>query len=594
MNTHDAMPIRAVQAMTARQLPESRSDSFEECLRFPDVPRLALDQLLLQLRDRADDVLATQGRLRGLLRANAVLASDLSLPSLLERLVEEACGLLQAQYAVIVVMGANDRMDELVQVGMPASLLSKVQGHPSWRDISELLAPNSTVGDARHETSYESATLDGPGTADFLQRAVRVGEKVYGRLYLRKQTGVVFTDEDEQIATALAVTAGAAMANASLFNESEQRHRWVVAANDLSNDLLSSESSRPLDMVCRHAMYAARADFATLTLPDQTYAAGVASGAEPLVGDTLSHVAELQRDAQLTMSTSEPILRNDYGDDDPPLVGDVRVGSVMVVPLVAGDHTGGALTLGRVAGSAEFSEADLTMAAAFATQAAVALAFNTTRRVELQVAKLEDRERIAMDLHDHVVQELFAVGMGLEALSKSMDDAEQSTRVERYVSSVNNTISMIRTRIFQLQSDHQDAEGLRTQVLQLVDAQTEHLGYHPQVRFSGSVDAGAALADDILAVVAEGLSNCARHARATAVTVLVANHGGMLTVTITDDGIGIGTTTRSSGLRHMRRRAERHSGTCTLSTPAAGGTQVTWTARLDPAPAALSTQRTPL
>lgn len=568
--------------MMARRRRESRSSSLREGLNFPDVPRLALDQLLEQLRDRADDVLATQGRLRGLLRANAVLASDLSLPSLLESLVGEARGLLQARYAVIVVMGANDRLDELVQVGMPASLLSKIEGHPSWREISKLLAPAAAAGEEQPETSYDSGALDGLGGTDFLERAVRVGEKVYGRLYLRKRTGAVFTDEDEQIATAFAFTAGVAMANASLLNESEQRHRWVVAASGLANDLLSNRPGQPLKMVCRYAMRAAHADFATLTLPDQTYAAGVASGAGPLADGTLSHSAELQRDVQRTVDTGEPMLRNDYGDDHPSLAGDVRLGSVMVVPLVAGDHAGGALTLGRVAGGTEFSEADLAMATAFATQVAVALAFNTARRVELRVARLEDRDRIAMDLHDHVVQELFAVGMGLEGLSKSMDDPEQSTRVRRYISSLDNTISMIRTRIFQLQSDRHDRGGLQTRLQELAAAQTEHLSYDPQVRFFGLIDGAVdeALTDDILAVTAEALSNCARHAHATSVTVLISNCDGVLTVTITDDGVGIGTATRSSGLRHMRRRAERHGGTCTLTTPTTGGTRVTWTAAL--------------
>ncbi|GAA1430447.1 two-component system sensor histidine kinase [Microlunatus lacustris] len=551
------------------------------------MPRLALDQLLEQLRDRADDVLATQGRLRGLLRANAVLASDLSLPSLLQSVVEEARVLLQAQYAAIVVMGANDRMDELVQVGMPASLLSRVQAHPSWREISEMLGPVAAAGEEQAETSYAAAMPHRPGAADHLERVVRVGDKIYGRLYLRKPTGAVFTEEDEEIATALAATAGVAMANASLLRESEQRHRWVVAASSLADELVADEPERPLEMVCNHALDAARADFATLTLPDDTHTAVVAAGEGPLAGETISHVGELRADARRTLRTGRPLVRNDYGDDHPPLAGNVRVGSVMMVPLMAGDHVEGALTVGRVAGEAEFSEADLTMAAAFATQAAVALAFNTARRVERRLARLEDRDRIAMDLHDHVVQELFAVGMGLEALSKGIVDPEQSTRIRRHISSLNTTIGMIRTRIFELQSDGQEPGGLQPRLLQLIDAQTEHLGYVPQLHFSGPLDgaAGQTLTDDVLAVTAEALSNCARHAHATSVTVLVARRDGLLTVTITDNGVGIGTATRSSGLGHMRRRAERHGGTCTFDTPSAGGTRVTWTARLDLSPA---------
>ena len=583
MSVDDLTPMRHPMGAFPPHVDEHRSETAASGLASPSSAPLALDQLLVQLRGRAGDMLATLGRLRGLLRANAVLASDLSLPSLLESLVEEACDLLQARYAAIVVMGANDRMDEIVQVGMPASLLGKVQGHPSWREISNLLAPDLSDGEEQPETNYGAAALDGPAPTDFLDLPVSVGRKVYGRLYLRKRAGEVFTDEDEQFVTALAATAGVALANASLFKESEQRHRWLVAASGLADELLSCDTERPLELVCQYAMRAARADFATVTLPDQSSAAHAAAATGLLAEETLSHYAELRRDAGQTLRTGKPTLVNNYGDDDDPGVADVRVGSVMVVPLAAGDHTEGALTLGRVAGGTEFTDADVAMTAAFATQAAVALAFNAARRTELRLARLEDRDRIAMDLHDHVVQELFAVGMGLEGLAKGIDDAEQKGRVGGYVSSLNNTISMIRTRIFQLQPERHDPGGLQTQILELAEAQTEHLGYAPQLHFAGPIDAvvDERLADDVLAVTAEALSNCARHAQATAVHVLVTARDGSLILTITDNGRGIGgAAKRSSGLSHLSRRAERHHGTCAITTPTTGGTRVTWTARL--------------
>lgn len=551
-------------------------------LAFVDVPRLALDQLLEQLRDRAGDVLATQGRLRGLLRANAVLASDLSLPSLLESLVEEARDLLQARYAAIVVMGANDRMDALVQVGMPAALLAKVQGHPSWRQISDLLAPDAAeAGEEQPKSSYGSASPAEPAATGFLELPVRVGTKMYGRLYLRKGVGAAFTYEDEQIVTALAATAASALANASLFNESEQRQRWLVAASGLADELLSREPVRPLETVCQYGMRAAHADFAMVTLPDHTYAAGVAASAAVLGHETLSHFVELRRDAQLTLHTGKPMLVNDYGDDDAPTEADVRVGSVVVVPLAAGEHTEGALTVGRVAGSTEFTDADLAMTAAFATQATVTLALNAARRTELR-KRLEDRDRIAMDLHDHVIQELFAVGMGMEGLSTLIENPEQSARVVGYVRSLNNTISAIRMRIHQLQPNRHEPGQLQMQILELCAGQTEQLGFAPQLHFAGSPEVAVdeALADDVLAVTREALSNCARHAHASTARVSFTTTDGLLTLTITDNGLGIGAATPLSGLSHLRRRAERHSGTLTVTSPKKGGTRLTWTAHL--------------
>ena len=582
MSSEDLTPKRVPLAAVPPQDATEPVKAPELGLNFADLPRLALDQLLEQLRDRAGDVLATQGRLRGLLRANAVLVSDLSLPSLLESLVEEARDLLEAQYAAIVVMGANDRMGELVEVGMPAALRDKVQGHPPWREISALLAPDVADGEEPSETRYGSASIGGPPPTAFFELPVQMGSKVYGRLYLRKQDDAVFTEEDEQLITAFAATAAVALANASLFEESEQRHRWLSAATGLADDLMSRGTVGPLALVCQHAMRAADADFATITLPDQTYAAGVTAATDLLADETLSHFKEMRRDAQLTSRTGKGMLVSHYGDDVGPVEADVRVGSVMVVPLAAGDHAEGALTLGRVAGKAEFSEADLAMTGGFATQAAVALAFDATRRTELHVARLEDRNRIAMDLHDHVIQELFAVGMGLENLSAVLEDSGQSARVGGYINSLNHTISTIRTRIFQLQPDRHDPGGLQTQILELADSLTEQLGYAPQLHFAGSIDASVDmdLTDDILAVTREALSNCARHAHASAVTVLVTNRGGVVTLTITDDGVGLGTSSRSSGLSHMRRRAERHDGTLITTTPETGGTRLTWTAHL--------------
>jgi signal transduction histidine kinase len=154
--------------------------------------------------------------------------------------------------------------------------------------------------------------------------------------------------------------------------------------------------------------------------------------------------------------------------------------------------------------------------------------------------------------------------------------------VASYISSLNNTISTLRTRIFQLQADQHDPAGLQRQLLDLADAQADQLGYAPQLHFAGLIDSAvdADLADDIVAVTREALSNCARHARASSVRVVVINEARLLTVTITDDGVGVGAATRSSGLSHLRRRAERHHGTFTVTTPEAGGTRLAWTARL--------------
>jgi signal transduction histidine kinase len=283
-----------------------------------------------------------------------------------------------------------------------------------------------------------------------------------------------------------------------------------------------------------------------------------------------------------TIRTSTPMLLTGQGvdrrtrhADDSPLAG-----PSMVVPLLAGTHTRGAVTIGRDVGRDEFTGADLDMAGSFGTHAAVALALAEARDTQISDARLDDHDRIAFDMHDHVMGELFALGMGLQGLAAAVHNPTHAARINTYVDTLDRVISTIRTTIFQLQPHRHDPAGLQTRILGIADAHTEQLGYRPQLCFTGPIDRVVAepLAADILAVTREALSNCARHAHASTVTVSVGVSHGVLTLEITDNGAGIGTPTRSSGLSNMRRRAENHGGTLTITEPGCGGTRLTWSA----------------
>jgi signal transduction histidine kinase len=262
-------------------------------------------------------------------------------------------------------------------------------------------------------------------------------------------------------------------------------------------------------------------------------------------------------------------------------------GPLMVLPLAAGEQVLGALILGRLAGGPGFAEASLQMAAAFAANAAVTLELARARADQITLARMEDHDRIAADLHDHVIQELFALGMGLQGLAGRISRPEHADRINGYIDTIDKVISKIRTSIFQLQAREQDPPALRAELLELIEEHVPQLGFTPRVSLAGSPDTRAdeALADDILAVAREALSNCARHAQATAAEISLAADDSLITLVVTDNGRGLGTPARSSGLTSMRRRAERHGGTLQLATPGDGGTQLTWTARLSPAAA---------
>ncbi len=236
--------------------------------------------------------------------------------------------------------------------------------------------------------------------------------------------------------------------------------------------------------------------------------------------------------------------------------------------------------LGRLAVRPGFTDADLDMAASFAGHAAVAMELARARADQLTLAQAEDHDRIAGDLHDHVIQELFALGMRLQGHAARSDPAT-AERVNGYVDTLDEIIKKIRTSIFGLQQRRQAPAGLPARMMEIIEEHAPQLGFTAGISFTGPLDPGPGetLAHDILAVTREALSNCARHAHATAADVSLVLQDGLITLDITDNGRGIGTPTRSSGLASMRRRAERNRGTFQLTTPAGGGTRLTWTAR---------------
>jgi two-component system, NarL family, sensor histidine kinase DevS len=218
------------------------------------------------------------------------------------------------------------------------------------------------------------------------------------------------------------------------------------------------------------------------------------------------------------------------------------------------------------------------MAASFAGHAAVAMELAEARADQILLAQTEDHERIAGDLHDQVIQELFVLGMKLQGQAARSDPATAKW-VSGYVDTLDEVIRNIRTSIFGLRQPRQPSAGLQVRIMEIAEEHAPQLGFAASVSFTGILDPDEALAHDILAVTREALSNCARHACATAVTIALARQDGLINLDVTDNGRGLGAPARSSGLASMRRRAENNGGTLQITAPASGGTRLTWTAR---------------
>jgi signal transduction histidine kinase len=259
------------------------------------------------------------------------------------------------------------------------------------------------------------------------------------------------------------------------------------------------------------------------------------------------------------------------------------IGSIIAAPLLHDQRVLAAVVVGRLAGERPFDQTDLDQLAGFAGHAGVALELDQARSDREALALLREHERIAADLHDHVIQELFALAMGLQSMVGGLQLPQQQTRVLGYVDALDDTIRRVRATIFQLNHKRASA-SLKHRLLAVLEQERPALGFAAHVEFSGPIEhtVPVHMAEEVVAVVREAVSNTARHARAHSVRVRVSVAQGLLTVEVRDDGRGIGENSRSSGLTNLRRRAERYGGSLELSTPPEGGTHLRWTGRCAP------------
>jgi signal transduction histidine kinase len=574
-------------------LPEPAADL---ALTFPDVPRLELDQLLGQLVERAQEVLVTQGRLRGLLHANQTILGDLALPVLLRRIAEAARELVGARYAALGVIAPDGHLAEFVHVGMAPDAVQEIGHLPQGKGLLGALIEDPQPIRLRRIADDPRSSGFPPGhppMESFLGVPIRVRDEVFGNLYLAEATKGEFTAEDQELSKALAATAAAAIENSRLYEAARSRGEWLQASAAITRQLLSADQGRPLQLIAERSLEIAHADLVSVVLPrnDAEQAEGGEAGHELSVEVAVGTGAETLRGmlvplhgsfAGRVFTTGEP-LRVPTPDELPGLAslasGRLDVGPVLVVPLVGTHRIHGVLTAARLRGRPAFTAEDLDMAAGFANQASVAVELAEARAEQQRAAMLDERDRIAADLHDHVIQRLFAAGLSLQGVAASLSPGRASDRIVSTIDDLDNTISQIRSTIFQLQLvAPRDDPRIRARLLDVASDAAAALGFEPAVRFAGPIEdtLPSEIAADMVAVLREALSNIARHARASWAEVEVTAGADLLTLEVSDDGVGMRPPTRLSGVANLRRRAERHGGTLTLAPREPAGTRLSW------------------
>lgn len=372
-----------------------------------------------------------------------------------------------------------------------------------------------------------------------------------------------------------------------------RREQWLAAATAITRELLVDAGADPLELIARTVRDVAGALFVTVSLPTHDgrhVMVEVAVGVEDLVGTTYTIDGSL---AGRAIETGRAVVHRGSGSGDPPEWDHIpavanRVGSVVAVPLLGPDGVRGALAVSRPAEGDDFVAVDVEMAIVFANHASMALELADGREQRYRADILEDRARLAGDLHDHVIQRLFAAALRLEMASEDISDDDASAEVSGVVASIRDTIGELRATVTGLRSQTTPTATttLRRRIERVVDESSVLLPHRARINVAGPLErlTDRVLADDIVAVVREMLSNAGRHAYADRVDLSLTATDDTVVVEVVDDGIGIGRPGRRSGLDSLTRRANRHDGSFTVSDVRPGeqcpGTRVTWTAKV--------------
>ena len=553
----------------------------EPSIAFPDLPRSELERAIEELVDKAREVLSTQGRLRNLLSASRAIAEDLDLAVVLRRIAQAAVDLVGAQYGALGVIGPDDQLEQFIHVGLSDERAEEIGHLPRGRGVLGALITDPRP--VRLEHLIEDPRSAGfphhhPAMDSFLGVPIRVREEVFGNLYLTNRAGGPFTPEDEELLLALAASAGVAIDNARLFGETQRRQRWALASAEVTAALLNEEGSDPLSLIAGSVIDLTGAVVVALVTTTSAGALAVENAwgadADAFRGRVFGASGSL---SGRVIASRNPALS--LGLVHPESVdGEQFTGPAMGVPLTRPDGLDAALIVVRPAGSGRFLESDLDMTSDFAAHASVALELREARDARERVALLEDRSRIARDLHDNVIQRLFGAGLSINAMDLHSAPKSVQQRAETVSGLLDEAIAEIRKSVFALRSTSRSGPTARHRLLDVVGEAADAFPTPPRISFEGPLDdlVPDDLVDDLEAVVREGLSNAARHADATSVALTVRADRRSISVRVTDDGRGPGDSTRASGTKNLESRALAWGGSSSLTPGDAGGSILDW------------------
>jgi signal transduction histidine kinase len=569
--------------------PRGQRRSWDEgALEYAALSRVRLEALLQELLGRVGEIMDTQERLRNLLDAVVGIGADLDLTGTLDRIVAAACDLARARYGALGAVGHNGK--KLVRFhthGVTEDEVRAIGPYPEGHGILGLLIDHPEPLRLKDLTEHPQSfgfPPNHPPMRSFLGVPIRTGEHVFGNLYLTEKTGGAdFTVDDEKTTIALAAAAGVVIDNARLYEDTERRRRWHEATAEITQLMLSEfDPHDALQLIARRAREVSGSEVGAVLLArgDELIVEAVDGPASfrghlgrrlprdtPIFGDLLASGQQV-----VIEDITELVEDRGYSSWLP---GIEQLGRAIVAPFPAGTTSaGGLLLVAAERGRRDSASAGADLVRIFAHQVTLALDRAQALSDRSTIAVLEDRDRIARDLHDLVIQRLFATGLQLQGAPR-LGSPEVQQRITKAVDDIDASIRDLRAAVFELHH-LPGRSSLRTDVQALVSEYTEPLGFRPRFECSGPIDTVVPeiARPQILAAIRESLSNVVRHAAASEVLLEVAVREDEVITRVSDNGIGVTNPDRRSGLRNLRERAEALGGSAQLSDNQPHGTIV--------------------